>query len=52
VNRADAGGGRRGSRLNWPPSLGTGAVPRIARAVWALIAVAGVVWAAWQGGAG
>ena len=48
VNRADARGGRRGSRLSWPPSLGSGAVPRIARAVWAMIAVGGVVWAAWS----
>ena len=36
-------------RLRWPPSLGHGVVPRLARAAWALVAVAGVAWAAWSG---
>ena len=31
------------------PSLGHGVVPRLARAAWALVAVAGVAWAAWSG---
>lgn len=33
-------------RFRWPPSLGHGAVPRLARAAWALVAVAGVARAA------
>jgi hypothetical protein len=43
--------GRSGSkfrRLRWPPTLGEGTVPRIARAVWAFVAVGGVVWAVWS----
>jgi len=39
-------GGLRFRQLRWPPTLGEGTVPRIARAVWALVAVGGVVWAA------